>query len=202
MRKIYFTTKGYNENANDFSFYGIFAEVKDENGKTFFARQQCGSWQKVSNYKQISYYEKCKKLDLIDYLNRQGRQTVRLFRRTEPREIGYVNGVAVSEYVKQYGFSAEKYQDKQFLNENICVAALLPDGSMLAIDNSAFEKKSGAVIGLPIRVVDKRYVKDKKFILQKTDIMAEPKDIAIFLEDELDKSLKEKMNESSKLEKD
>lgn len=202
MKKIYFTTKGYNEEIGDFSFYGIFAEVQKENAeKVFFERKQSGVWKKVECNKQIRYYEQCKKIDLVEFLKKQGKNSVKLFRRTAPRENGYVNGVAVSEYARQYGFSPERFQDKAFMDSNVCVVAQLTEGSLLALDNAALENCHSVSKGLPLRVVDKRYTQDKQYILRKTSVMIEAEEVVSALEKGLNDCIKRQNDSNLQLEK-
>lgn len=175
--RIYFTTKGYDEGMNDYSYYGIFAEIqKDNGGKVFFERKQSGMWEKVDCHKQIRYYQKCKKIDLIDFLQRSGKTTLKIFQRVAPRENGYVNGVAVSEYARQFGFSPAKYQDKKFVNEKMFVVTQLPEGSLLAFEDSVLE--NGDLSGNSLRVIDKRYTQDKKYMIENTNLKIDLNELA------------------------
>lgn len=193
--KIYFTMTAYDEEANDFSFYGIFAEDNVGGEKVFLQRKEDGKWIKVECRKQIKYYENCKKINLIDFLCKKDKSTLKIFQRIAPRENGHVNGVAVSEYARQYGFSPEQFQDKRFMNEKMFVAVQLPEGSLLAFEDSVLE--NGDISGETIKVIDKRYVQDKKYVFDKTNLKVNLSELA----EELQKDSMAKVERENSQEK-
>lgn len=189
--KIYFTTKAYDEEANDYSFYGIFAEEIVNGRKVFLERKINGVWAKVDCYKQVRYYEKCKKIDLIEFLQKSGDVNLKIFQRVAPRENGYVNGVAVSEYARQYGFSPELFQDKKFMNEKMFVVAKLPEGSILAFEDSVLE--NGDISGKTLSVIDKRYTNDKQYIIEKTGLKIDLNELAGELKKDFEAGIKKEI---------